>query len=125
MLYSISFSFPETYGGLAEADGIARFDGRNLIVQFEIRDIVFGVVTSGVQEIILPVEEIATVHFKRGWFGGRISIRSHRVVEEIPQQRGGEFTLIVKRKHRDEGEEFVSALKLGVSEAMLRRLEEL
>ncbi|MGE3802090.1 MAG: hypothetical protein AB7H80_13805 [Candidatus Kapaibacterium sp.] len=124
MLYSIPFSFPETYGGLAETDGIARFDGQHLTLEFQVRDAVFGVVKSEVKEILLPVEEIASVHYKRGRFSGRLSIRSHKIVQEIPVQKGGEFILSFKRRHRDEGEEFASILQLRVSEAKLKRLEE-
>ncbi len=123
MLYSIPFSFPEAYGGLAEADGIARFDGKTLTLEFQVKDAVFGVVKSAVKEVILPIEQIAAVSFKRKTFRALIDIRSHKVHHELPVQKGGEFTIVIKRKYREEGEEFASVLRLGVSEAALKRLE--
>ena len=124
-MYSIPFTFPDTYGGLAEADGIARFDGHSLILEFQVKDAVFGLVKSEVKEVMLPIDEIANIDFKRGKFRGQITIRTHSVsaVEEIPEQKGGEFVISIKRKHRDEGEEFASAVRLRVSEAKLKRLE--
>ena len=125
-MYSIPFSFPDAYSGFAEADGVARFDGHCLILEYQIKDAVFGMVKSEVKKVIIPVGEIAAIKFKRSTFRATIDLRTHciEIVEEIPGQKGGEFMLSLKRKHREEGEEFASALRLGVSEARLRALEE-
>lgn len=125
MLFSIPISLPDVYGGLAEAYGIVRFDGTQLSIEFEIQDGVFGVVKSGVREVILPIADIAAITFKRSTFRASIIVRCHSVksVERIPGQKGGEVKINVKRAYRDEAAEFASALRLAVSEARLNALQ--
>lgn len=126
-MISIPFYLSDAYGGLAEADGTARFDGRVLSLEFIIKDAMFGVVTSAVKKVLLNPDDISSIHFKKSIFKGTIAVQAHSVesVSAVPGQKGGEVKLSIKRRHCPEAEEFVSTLRLAVSQSRLRRLEEI
>lgn len=125
-MFSIPFSLPDAYGGMADADGILGFDGNTLRLEFQVKDAIFGIVKSGVKEIELDVSEVASIQFKRKVFRGQILLRSHSVnaVSEIPGQKGGELKITVKKRYCDDAEELISNLRLAVTEARLKALDE-
>ena len=125
-MISIPFSLPDAYGGMAEADGILRLNEDSLLFEFQVKDAFFGVVKSDVKSIILNVADIAAIDYKRSIFRGLIYLRSHSVntVSEIPGHKGGEVRMSIKRKYCDDAEELISSLRLAISEAKLKSLDE-
>ena len=65
----VPFSIGELYGGLAKADGILHFDGRELVLEFQVKDDVVGYVSSGVKTVVVPLPEIVSLKLTTGWFG--------------------------------------------------------
>lgn len=123
-MYSIPFSLPDAYGGMAEADGILQFDGISLLLEFQVKDAIFGVIKSEVKKIALNADDIAAVQFKRKVFKGLITLRSHTVnaISDVPGQKGGEVRITIKKKYCEDAEELISALRLAVTEAKVSAL---
>ena len=123
-MYSIPFSLPDAYGGMAEADGILQFDGIAILLEFQVKDAIFGVIKSEVKRVTLHADDIAAVQFKRKVFKGQITLRSHTVnaISEVPGQKGGEVKISIKKKYCEDAEELISALRLAVTEAKVSAL---
>ena len=96
-----------------ETHGIVHLEGFDLVMQFETKD-VLGISKSDTREVRLSVEEISTVRFKRGFFGGaelRIQARDMMSVADVPNAKAGLFRLKFKRANRELGEALADLLE--------------
>jgi hypothetical protein len=76
---SLPFLIPEVYAGFAEVQGIMRVDENTLMLEFEIRDSLVGMLKSGVKEIRIPISEIVSVTLNKGWFKISFIIRTQKL----------------------------------------------
>jgi hypothetical protein len=122
-LPSLPFSIPHVYEGLANAKGIARVEAAQLILEFEVKDGLFGMIKSGVREVRIPFDDLADLELHKGWFGTKLSIRTRRMAtsSQIPGSEAGIARLHVARKDRPTAEMLVSTLLLDLSERQLAR----
>jgi hypothetical protein len=88
----------KTESGLSQINGIGKFSSAGIVLEFEKK--LFGIVSHGVKEIRLPLEELLDVKFRKGFLkrGARIEIRlnSYAQLTELPN-RDGKVTLKIQR----------------------------
>jgi hypothetical protein len=80
----------EKYSGLSEINGIAKFSGAGIVLEFESK--LFGLVSGGVKEVRIRMADILDVTFRKGFFrrGAKIEIRVNSVfkLSELPNTDG-------------------------------------
>jgi len=123
---SLPFSIPNLYQGLAEARGILRTNAAGLVLEFEVKDGVVGMLKSGIKEVRLAIDEVSHIDLKEGWFRTRVFIRANRLaaLSSIPGNESGKIALQIARKDRTLAKALVSGLKLSLSEKELERLNQ-
>ncbi len=121
---AIPFSFPDVYEGFADAEGLIRLEGSEVILEYEVKDGFVGVVKSGLKEIRLPLQEIDSLHSKRNIFRSMLFIRPRSLnsIKDVPGLKNGEMRIKFSRKHREEAEHFAANVSLLLNQ---QRLEEL
>lgn len=107
---SIPFKI-ETEHGLTSGDGIAKFSSAGIVLEFEMK--IIGLVKTGAKDVRLPLEEILSVNFKKGFFKflTKIEIRmqSFLKLSEVPNQ-GGKIILRIPRDQHNQAKEAVEIL---------------
>ena len=120
----LPFSIPGTYQGLAEVAGLATLDGDALVLEFEVKDAVLGLLRSGVEVVRLPVDDLASVSLDQSWLHADLVVRarSMRSVRELPGSRQGQVRLRIARRDRATAEEFTATLLRRIAEKRRERL---
>jgi hypothetical protein len=104
------------YQGLAEVNGFAKFSSAGIVVEFDSK--LLGLVSLGVKEVRIPLEQILDVKFKKGVFkrGAKIEIRTKSLaaMEGLPNDDG---KLILKLTAADfeRGQEAVDRLQKDIA----------
>ena len=98
-----------TLEGLGAAEGLIKFDGDSLRLDFEVKDALVGWIKSGVKEAAIPLNEIDSIELKEGWFGTSIVIRtsSLKSTQGIPNSRRGEVRLSIAGSHLAEARSLI------------------
>jgi hypothetical protein len=111
---SVPFSIKDVYGGLADCQGIVRATDTCLVLEFETRDSVFGVLKSGVKSVEIPFAELESVTYEKRLFSATIHICARRLstVADIPGLKDGEVKLKIARKNRSKAKLFASSVNL-------------
>ena len=109
---TLPFTMPDLLVGFAKGDGLAKVSASEVTLELVVKDDLLELFKSGVKEVHIPWNEIATVWLKRGWFGAKVCIRvkSLKLLADLPGCDGGEVTLHVARRDRDLAARFVGAL---------------
>lgn len=80
----------KTESGLSSVNGVAKFSSAGIVLEFESK--LFGLITSGIKEVRLNIDEILDVKFKKGFFkrGAKIEIRLKNFarLSEVPNKDG-------------------------------------
>jgi hypothetical protein len=107
---SIPFKI-ETEHGLTSGDGIAKISSAGIVLEFEMK--IIGLVKTGAKDVRLPLEEILSVNFKKGFFkyGTKIEIRmqSFLKLSEVPN-KDGKIILKIPRDQHEQAKEAVEIL---------------
>jgi hypothetical protein len=103
--------------GLGASDGIARVHENELVLEFEVRDGVFGLLKLGVKEISVPFTDIESVSFETGLFNDDLIVATKTLssTSGIPGARRGVITLCVSRGDRKRAREAESLLAFGLA----------
>ena len=76
--------------GLSQTNGLAKFSAAGIILEFESKFL--GLVSKGVKEVRLPIDELLDVKFRKGFIrrGAKIEIRLRSMtrLRELPNQEG-------------------------------------
>jgi hypothetical protein len=107
----------ESEHGLTKVDGIAKFSGAGVVLEFESK--LFGLIGGGVKEVRLPLGDILDVKFRKGVFkrGAKIDIRMKTFAKlaELPN-KDGKLTLKLVRDDFDRGQSAVEQLQKDLSQ---------
>ena len=90
-------------------------------MQFKTTNMFFN--KSGTKECRLSLEEVSTVSFKHGFFGGaemRIKARDMMSVGEVPNAKAGLIRLKFKRANRKLGETLAGMLEEALAQLLER-----
>ena len=110
--FSLPFTIPELYAGCACAYGIAHIRENGIELEYEIRDEVFGSVTSGAKRVFVPASNIVAVRFIGKMFSTRLEIQTDRldVANDVPNSKQGRFSLKLQKSDRERAEVFATEL---------------
>lgn len=122
----IPFHLSNVNHGLAEVQGLIHIKNNHLILEFEVKDAFGGFIKSDLKEIDIPFDEIESLTYKKGFWGGTVKIEgnSMRTFEEIPESEQGRCELKIKRKDRDQAQQSISSARVALSEHKLSKLDE-
>lgn len=102
----------EKHHGLSEVNGMAKFSGAGIVLEFESK--LFGLIAGGVEEVRISVAEILDIRFRKGLFkyGAKIEIRTKTVTKlaELPNS-DGKVTLNIARPDFERAQEAVAQLQ--------------
>ena len=118
---SLPFWIPRT---LSVVDGIARVYESELVLEFEVREGLFRIVS---REVVIPLEEIESVALKRrGFLRNALLFSTRRLhpASSIPGSRAGQFELYVTSDHKDKAREVESLLAYGLARRDLSGMRE-
>jgi hypothetical protein len=122
---AVPFSIKNVYEGFAELDGLLRIDQENLILEYQTKDAIFGVVKSAVKNIYIKYSDILSMEFKKGFFSSKITITTSSFIADkmFPKAHGNELELVIKKKHKEQAMQLVSIVNLGNAESRLFEAE--
>ncbi|MEX0648657.1 MAG: hypothetical protein WEA56_07825 [Balneolaceae bacterium] len=123
---TIPFEIPNVNHGLVEVKGLLHFKKEELVLEFDERDAIVGIIKSSLKERSIPFSELESISFKKKFFSNVVEIsgRSMKSLQDIPGSQQGSCKLKIKRKNRDEAERVVSSIRVALSEFKLREMEE-
>ncbi len=102
----------ESAHGLTSVNGVAKFSSAGIVLEFESK--LFGLISHGVKEVRLPLNELLDVKFKKGVMkrGAKIEIRtkSFATLTELPNENG-RVTLKLVRDDFERGQEAVARIQ--------------
>jgi hypothetical protein len=123
---SLPFSIPNVYQGFAEAKGILRTTENGLLLEFQVKDGVVGVLKSGINEVHVTLDQLSNISLKAGWFRTMLHIRTRSMaaLKGIPGNEPGQIALQIARKDRTIAQAVASGLMLRLSEKNLERFNQ-
>lgn len=123
----LPFTLGEVYGGFAEGGGLMYVARDTMILEFQVKDAIFGVVKSKPKRLQIPFREIIAIEYKRTMFISRIIFRltSLQYMSDIPgDNKGGDVKLRIKRKDKEMARNLVSHINLRMSEIRLDMMDD-
>jgi len=104
---------------------VLRFDGENLVIEFQTKDGMFEVLLSDIRRVTLPLPTLTAFGWRPRWFGGAfdLSVASLELTRNLPGSDQGCVQLKVKRKDRAAAEHLANEVQLALANRVLRRIE--
>ena len=105
-LHTPDAMFTETFGLLGLQEGC-------LVLEYESKDAFIGAYSSGVEELQIFPDDVASLTFKKGVFKASLTIhaRSMKFFEKVPGAKHGSITLRIKRRHKADAAELTMFLQ--------------
>ena len=102
---------------LAKSDGLLRFDGTALLLEFESRDALVGLLKSDLREVRIPIAEINAIDLHKGFFSSTLDVQTStlRATRGIPGSSHGRFSLSLSRKDTPAAELLTRAVRASMS----------
>ncbi len=115
---SIPFKIREAYQGFGEVEGIIRLEDCGLKIESQARDNFIGLIKSRIKVVLIPLDCLEEIGFKKGIFGNKMTLRvsSLELLSQFPYHDMGEISISIKRKHVDAAIELVSKIRLSVAD---------
>lgn len=115
---SIPIKFRDSYEGFAESSGILSLRENHIIIQFETKDALFGLIKSGLKKVAIPLKHIEELAYKKSIFGNRVSIKVDDLsyLEDLPERSNNKVVLLIDRKNIDRAIDLIRAIRLDMSE---------
>jgi hypothetical protein len=110
----VPFELEATYGGLAQTSGLLSSNDAHLSLQFQSRDSIVGVLKSEVNQIKIPLQEVASISLQKSWLGlvneVEIQVSNLQAVAALPGMTQGRLVLSIARRDRDAAATLVSQI---------------
>lgn len=121
----VPFEITNLNHGFQKATGLIKLEGEQILCEFRVVDAILGMIKSDVKETRIPLSDLHSVEFKKGFFRSKMifEAQSLRVFEHVPGSEQGEWEIRIKRKDRDDARDLVSKIRLALSEMRLRDLD--
>ena len=96
-----------------------------LVLEYQVKDNLIGVVKSGVRTTLIPFDRIDEVDFRSNfiWTSLNIRVDSMQVVEDVPGAKQGKVSLKIPRRYRKEAAVLAHEASIRSSQSKLDRLE--
>lgn len=103
--------------------GVLSIDGEELLFEYKLYD-PQGNVLSTLNKFSILVEFLESIELMKGLFKAKLIIRTTQMVflDPLPGSKQGSITLEIKREDRTNAQDFVTKLKIALSERKLRDL---
>ncbi|MBL8889712.1 MAG: protein kinase [Planctomycetaceae bacterium] len=114
---AVPFTIENVNWGFAECTGIAKISPSGLNVEFEVHDSVFQRSLKKPTTVIVPWDQIASANYQEGLMSDTLLIQATMIAttSDIPESRGGSFSVKVKKIHRQQGKDLVATVKRQLS----------
>lgn len=108
---SVPISVPHLWGGLAEGHGVLRFDGEELLVEFDMRDSTFKL-RVGSHHAALPLGDVLAMTFLPGWWSHSLKLQASRfqALARLPGCDRGQLVFSIGRADRRFAEKIAAAV---------------
>lgn len=99
---SLPVRFPEMFQGVVRSEGILRVEHDALVLEYQIKDGLVGVIKSDFKSVTIPFEQISEIELRTNIFRSEIAIRvnSGQKVIDIPSFKEGKVRLRVPYQYR-------------------------
>lgn len=119
--------FADAFEGLGEVRGMLHYDGRELKLEFQTADAIFGVLRSSPKTLVVPMDKVGAVECGLGWFWLMpwigIELSDFGLLAQLPGMSDGRWRLRVRFKDRQALKRFTDALRFARSQAVHAALE--
>ena len=87
----LPFKTDEAYHGFAEIQGLLHVERDHLLLEFELKDALFGVLKSGAKELKISYLDLNHVAYRRSWVKSRLvlQVNNMRVLSAFPGAKDG------------------------------------
>src|SRR5690625_4781075 len=115
----------DIYGGLAEVTGLIRKQESMLVLEYQVKDDVFGMFNSNIRSLELPVHQIDSFQVKKGWYAARYEIHLNRLpaIKKPLHLKENCLAFDIKRKDLEKARSLCSNILLIISEKKLAELD--
>ena len=122
----LHFSTDQAYNGLAAVAGIMHAEKDRLVLEYQVKDNLFGVLKSKTRKLVIPYKELSEVTYKINWFISRfrLHVNSMEILGEFPASKDGVISLKIKRKQKQAAKELESYINLRLSEIRIEMMGE-
>lgn len=100
-MYDISIPFKTTdiYNGFAEGEGMLHANDKEVVLEYLVKDAVFGVIKSDPKKLRIPYRELGEVRFKGSFWGSRfkLHVSNFQLLSQYPASKNGIIKLKIKR----------------------------
>ena len=116
--FSIPIKLADSFEGFAESKGLLSIKDENILIQYQTKDAILGVVKSGLTEVKIPLANLLEISYKKSLFGNKLILKVNdlKIIAELPECDNNEVSLSIARKDIDDAIDFVRAIKLDMSE---------
>ncbi len=98
----VPFTIGDVYAGFAKATGSLRLTGDQVLLEFEVKDDVFGYVKSGIKSVSIPLTEIVSFQLLSNWLGWGHNIElmtdQLQTLQDVPRSEQGRVRLQIARR---------------------------
>lgn len=120
--FSIPIKLSDSFEGFAESKGLLLLKNGKVIIQFQTKDAILGMVKSDLKTVEIPLENLIEISYKKSIFGNKLILLVDNLsfVEQLPSSDSNEIVLSIARKDIETAIDLVRALKLDQSEKEYR-----
>ncbi len=121
----LPFKSEDVYHGLAEINGFLYVAQEGVVLEFQTKDAIFGVIKGNAKQLIFPYAEVARVEFKSNFWGTRFLIypKSLKLLNKFPAAEGGRIKLKMKRRERRPGKILAQFIMAQLEDAPTHLIE--
>jgi len=103
--------------GISQVHGLAKFSSAGIVLEYESK--IIGLISTGLKDANIPIEELLDVKFKKGVMGKgakiEIRLKSFRRLAELPNQQG-KIVLKLGADDRDRAREAAERITKDIAE---------
>ena len=123
---SIPFS-SATEDYMSDINGMIRMENNALVIEYQTLSIsdYFSGKKSDLNDVSIPLEEVAEISLKKNFFQSIVMLRTHKMksTQKLPQPNNGEVKFYIKKKYRDNALQLIAEVNLRLSEIRLKSLD--
>jgi hypothetical protein len=122
----VPFQLNKVYNGIAEGDGILRWDGSKIIIEYQVKDSIFGVIKSSIKRFGLRVDDLQDINVTKNFFSCFICLKSISLYtfNNFPGRQMNEIKLKLRKSDFEDARCICSAVQLAISERRLNNMME-
>lgn len=120
---SIPFTH-EAFQGFIQCSGRMGLDNGFLVLELDVEDSNSSGRKQTIREIRVPLSEVESVTYHRGWFRSKMVVRARtlRALADVPGNVGGVVFLRIRRGDRARAQEMVSAFSVAATDQAVAKV---